>query len=258
MKILCFGDSHVKPGVDLSHFVLLGNYIATERPRYIISMGDFVTLDCLSRFDQDKRGKMEGKRYNEELEAGHKALTLMFAEMGLMNEEFRERKQKLYRPSIIFLEGNHEYRARSYLQYNPEWIGKIDIPTDLCITQYEWVPYPSRLNLAGVSFTHALIGDNGKPVSRENIENYALNTYANPVVFGHYHKGIWKNKQRRNADLTSAVGCGMFCKHEEDWILGGSPDYWRGFVVLNVWDDGKFDPEFISIDRLERDYADCG
>lgn len=54
--IVVLGDSHVEPNQCLNRFSALGRYLLHKKPTHIISIGDFLSLDSLSAWDQDKNG----------------------------------------------------------------------------------------------------------------------------------------------------------------------------------------------------------
>jgi predicted phosphodiesterase len=260
MKILCFGDSHVAPKVDLEHFSWLSNYILEHKPEYVVQLGDFLTLDCLNTFDKDKRGKMEGKRYSDEIVTGKKALRLLFCPIRQYNDKMFTQKKKMYAPTWYWLEGNHEDRLTRYLDNHPHLKGQMNLLKDLglhenCIySGMKFFKFKHKPVIHGISFTHALYGDDGKAASRKNPEVMALDQFANHVVWGHQHQGILKGRQRENSPLIKAICVGMFARHTEEWIKGASPDYWRGFVMLHC-ENGVVDPEFVSMERLEHGYS---
>ena len=91
-KILVVGDAHVSTEENLNRFEYANALIMEKRPEVIVLMGDFITLNCLSFWDKDKRKSMEGRRYQEEIENANKALDLMFK--GLYDELMEARKKK--------------------------------------------------------------------------------------------------------------------------------------------------------------------
>lgn len=108
MKILVIGDAHVEQDQDLRRFDVLGKFIVEQRPEAIVSIGDFMEMACLSAWDADKRLKMEGLRYQKEIEAGNQALDLIDDKINAYNERQSENKKRQYNPQKVYVEGNHE------------------------------------------------------------------------------------------------------------------------------------------------------
>ena len=52
---LVIGDAHVAPDQNLRRFKWANQYIKDVGPDRIVIIGDFVTLDCFSEWDKDKR-----------------------------------------------------------------------------------------------------------------------------------------------------------------------------------------------------------
>ena len=130
MNILCVGDAHVTNDQDLSRFHVLSRFIIKYKPDTIVLMGDFLTLNCLSAWDRNKRAKMEGRRYHKEIEAGNRALDYTFEDTAVFNRERRRSRKKLYQPTVVYLEGNHEDRLTRYLDNDPTFAGHVSVQGD--------------------------------------------------------------------------------------------------------------------------------
>ena len=131
MKILTVGDCHVHENEDVSRFDILGRYIADTQPDVVVFMGDFLTLNCLSAWDRDKRLKMEGRRYQSEIDAGNAALDAVTKYVISNRKKARKQKKKFYTPEWVFIEGNHEDRLTRYLDRDPTFKGFVDIYDNL-------------------------------------------------------------------------------------------------------------------------------
>lgn len=239
MKTLVIGDAHVDQHQSLRRFKALGKYIRDTKPDNIVSIGDFLTLNCLSAWDKDKRKKMEGQRYEDEIEAGNCALDLL----GTVPKN----------TNLIFIEGNHEERLKRYLDYDPTFDGHVSIEKDLQLHNrgWLWVPYKSDHIINGVSFTHCPINGVGKAIANPNVAQKALKLYSNSVVFGHTHTLDHAAEHRHGSPhLQQALSVGCFFEHVDEYAQGSITNYWRGVVMLNQYDENRFDIATVSMSQL--------
>lgn len=257
-EILVIGDAHIEARENINRFTWLGNLIKERRPKCIVTIGDFLTLDCLSTWNSDKRLTMEGQRYQQEIATGKKALNLMFGGIGEANKLLKRRKKELYEPRFIFIEGNHEYRLTRYIDQHPELEGAMDIKRDLGLKDYdgEWVPYHSYITINSIMFQHIPFAKNGRPISGMNIARKALMLTNLSVVFGHTHCLNVESMHRTGSPhLQQALNCGCFFEHQPDYVVGAPTDYWRGVCILKNYSPMRFDLETISMSRLKTEYG---
>lgn len=254
--ILVVGDCHVDEEQSLDRFNLLGNFILQHQPTHIVFIGDFLTLNCLSAWDKDKRLKMEGKRYKNEIDAGNEALDRTFYPMLQYNHERRESKKKLYQPEIIYIEGNHEDRLTRYLERDPTFSGWVDISTNLHLIDrgIRFVPYREYVYIGGIGFTHVPF-NKISPISGLDIARKASLVTVDSVVYGHTHEANMSNVHKQGqTHLQQIYNCGCFIDKKEDYVHGRVTNYWRGITLLHNWKHGRFDVEQYSLGRLKREY----
>jgi hypothetical protein len=188
---------------------------------------------------------MENKRYELELQVANKALDYIDAQCG-------------YKPVKVYIEGNHEDRLTRYVEEYPELEGKLSVQKDLNLAKrnWIWVPYKSDYNIMGVSFTHIPILGNGRAISRPNICEKALRLYHNSVVFGHDHGLYHAMEHRHNAPhLNQALSVGCCFQHCPAYAVGSKTDYWRGIIVLDVYDTNRFNFTTLSMSSLMKQYG---
>jgi predicted phosphodiesterase len=257
MKILVIGDAHVEQDQDLRRFDVLGKFIVEQRPEAIVSIGDFMEMACLSAWDADKRLKLEGLRYQKEIEAGNQALDLIDDKINAYNERQSENKKRQYNPQKVYIEGNHESRLFRYLERDPTFVGFADIRKDLRVDsrKWVWVPYGDDIKIRGISFTHIPFSANGKPISGNDIANKAHRVYNNSVVFGHTHQLVYQAFQRKNGSRQQVLNVGCYYEHQPDYIEKAPTAHFKGVVLMTVGEDGEFDIQTISIKSLLRDYT---
>lgn len=256
-KILVIGDCHVDDEQNLDRFDIASDFIMEHRPEHIVIIGDFLTLNCLSAWDKNKRKRMEGKRYHAELKAGNEALDRLFSGIKLHNKLCKRRKSKQYRPNIIYMEGNHEDRLYRYFDYDPVFEGTIDIPKDLKLKErnIEYIKYRNYYYIGGVGFTHVPFNKVGA-ISGVDITRKAQMVGVNSCVFGHIHEQHLSHVHKEGMPhLQDTYCCGCFISKKEDYVHGRVTNYWRGLTLIHNFKEGRFDIEAHSLGRMERTYG---
>lgn len=240
-RVLVVGDAHVDETQDLRRFAALGRKIREEQPDRVVIIGDFLSMNCLSEWDRNKRKKLENLRYKKETDAGNKALDLA----GL-------------RPGDEYIEGNHEDRLTRYLDGDPTFEGMADIQKDLHLKDRGilWTPYKKVLDIEGVSFTHIPINAGGKAIGNPNVATKALKMFGGSVVFGHTHTLDHAAEHRHGSPhLNQALSVGCFFEHIDDYAVGSMTNYWRGLVDLNIYHRNRFDIRTTSMSQLLQMYG---
>lgn len=240
IKCVVIGDAHIDEKQNLERFTALRSKLDVEKPDYLIIIGDFLSMNCLSDWDRNKRKKMEGLRYHLEIAAGKKALSML----GIDGTQ----------PFIvIYIEGNHEDRLTRYLDTDPTFEGMHSIVQDLELDKrkVKFVPYKVPYEINGVSFVHIPAAGNGKAIGNPNVCQKALRLFANSVVFGHTHTLDHAAEHRHGAPhLNQALCVGCFFEHVDDYAKGSKTDYWRGIVDLTIYSPNRFDFSTTSMRQL--------
>lgn len=243
-NVLVIGDAHIDEEQSLDRFLPLGKKIEVENPDYVVIIGDFLSLNCLSEWDRNKRMLLESKRYYKELAAGNRAIDYLTA--GARNTKF------------IYIEGNHENRLTRYFESDPTFQGTNSIPFDLTLDSrgITWVPYKDCYKIDGVSFTHIPIASNGRAIGNPNVAQKALKLFHNSVVFGHTHTLDHAAEHRHGSPhLNQALSVGCFFEHVDAYALGSMTNYWRGVVDLDIYSENRFDINTTSMSQLYSIYG---
>lgn len=257
-SVLVVGDCHVTNGQDLRRFDWLSSLIADVKPQRIVLIGDFLTMNCLSAWDMNKRKNMEGRRYQLEIEAGKEALNRLLHGMTMLRAKQQLQKVKMYNPELIYIEGNHEERLTRYLENDPTFEGQVSIESDLRLSDdgWLWVPYRSYYVCDSVGFTHVPFNKRG-PICGADINKKCADVTIVSCVYGHTHEAHYSNYRRHgHANLQHILNIGCFFEesHDEDYAEGRIKGYWRGVIMLDLHGDGQFDFTTISITKLQEKY----
>ncbi len=257
-KVLVIGDAHIDEEQSLDRFDALGQYIVDNKPDEVVIIGDFLSFNCLSEWDKNKRKQMENKRYISETTAGNTALDAMMGPTDEWNKSRKAQKKALYLPNKTYIKGNHEDRLDRYLDHDPVFEGAVSLEKDLDLEARGWkvVGYKEVHNIQGVSFTHIPIASNGKAIGNPNVAQKALRLFGNSVVFGHTHTLDHAAEHRHGSPhLNQSLSVGCFFEHVDEYAQGSMTNYWRGIVSLDIYSENRFDINTLSMRQLKDRYG---
>lgn len=246
-NVLFFTDAHVEPDTDLKRFSKLGQWIVQTKPDVIVQGGDFCSFSSLSAWDKDKRKEMEGKRFTEDIKWTHKAIHAMFMPLYLLQKKQRANKEKLYRPKLVWIEGNHEDWVRQYIDRHPSMEGILNLQKAIelpnLFSEVDYVPYNSTndwgvRHIDGVAFCHAP-RNRGGIISSKYLSSRALaENFDGSVIFGHNHRFTVDTIARMgsNGKLKKhmAVSGGCFTEEKPQYTAMNPNDWWPGILFMGV------------------------
>jgi hypothetical protein len=248
---LVIPDSHAHPSYNNNRADYLAKLIIDLKPDVVINLGDQFDMASLSGYDKGKRSFV-GRSYKLDIDAG-----LEFSER--LWEPVRATKKKL--PYRIYLEGNHEHRIEKALDLNPELDGTIGFQ-DYDLDRYydEVVRYegstPGIINVDGVNYAHYFIsGVMGRPISGEHPAYSLVSKLGDSVTAGHLHTTDYSVRTGVNGTKRHGLVAGCYFDYNSDWAGSANDLYWRGVIVKRNVNNGEYDPEWISINQLEKEYA---
>lgn len=229
----------------------IGKLIADEKPDRVIVMGDLWDMPSLSSFDKGTKMAI-GRTYRADVDAG-----LDFNER-LWNE-VKKTKRKL--PQRYFLIGNHEYRIHKAINLHPELenaIGFNDLELD---RHYDHVisyngRSPGVIELDGIAYSHFFIsGVMGKPIGGTHAAYSILQKTHQSSTAADLHLLSYDVQTgiggRRIQGLVS--GCAM--DYPADWAGEANKLWWRGVIIKRDVENGMYNPQFISLDSLKKEYG---
>lgn len=256
---LVIPDSHAKYGVRNDRFSLLGKFILDLKPDVIVNIGDMADMESLCSYNKGKKS-FEGRRYKKDIQAVRDALDKMHSPTIEFNRKQRDLKQKQYKPEMYFCLGNHENRVNRAIESHPELEGTISIE-DFGYENYGYdvIPFMSPVLVDNILYSHYFVtGIMGKPISGLHPAYSIIQKKYQTATQGHSHlldyKIVTTGDGRKLQGLS--VGCFLETDQFEEYAGEEANDmWWRGIVVKHITDNG-YDPEFISIERLEKMYAE--
>lgn len=248
IKIMVIPDTQVKPGVPVSHLEAAGHAILRYRPDVVVHLGDHWDMESVSTYSSAT--EVEGKRILADIEAGNEALDVLMGPLKAFNAQKRKNKEKQYKPRLIMLRGNHEYRLQRYIDSHPALHGIMgDFMFNDTDHGFEVIPFQEIINLQGIMFSHFFYNPNsGRPWA--GTAHTKLKNVGASFVMGHQQgKDL---AERKLADGTSQRGLvvGSFYQHQEGYRGPQGHESWHGIVMLNNCKNGSYDLMELGMDYL--------
>ena len=203
-----------------------------RKPDYLIVLGDWWDFPSLSSHDEKGSAKKENARVVEDLAAGTAALKRLMDPIRSEVDRLIKNHEKRWFPQYIFLEGNHENRANRYAEHEPVL----------------------TVNVGGVVFAHYWQNSKSSRPVGGTIDN-RLNKICNSFVCGHEQGLLYGNRPLPMGRTIHGIVAGSCYLGVEDYRGPQARNEWRGVVVLHDVRDGDFEPMFLTLRYLCREYA---
>jgi hypothetical protein len=249
---LIIPDPHAHPNFNNTRAEWLSKLIQDVKPDVVINMGDCADMASLSSYDQGKR-QYQGRSYRADINSAVDFNDRLWSPI-------KKLKKKL--PRRIVLEGNHEQRIERALDMSPELVGAIGWK-DLRYNDYydEEVRYtgmtPGVIDVDGVSYAHYFItGVSGRSISGEHPAYTILTKQFVSATQGHTHVLDYCERTRPDGGKLMGLICGVFQDYDSEWAGAELCKlWWRGVVIKRNVEDGAYDPQFVSLKALQREYG---
>jgi hypothetical protein len=247
-------DPHAHPDHNNDRADWLGKFILDRKPDVVVNMGDTWDLPSLSSFDKGK-ASFNGANYEKDMDAG-----LDFQDRMWQPIKHSKKKQ----PRKVFLEGNHCHRVKRVLEYEPHLAGDrygISYKNFQLDNYYhDVVMYeggtPGIITLDGISFAHFFVsGLMGRPIGGEHHAASLIAKNYSSCVAAHSHTVDWAVRSGSNGKTIMGLVAGVFQDFDSGWAGACNNLWWRGLVYLKNVEDGVYEPEFISMESLKKEYG---
>ncbi len=250
---LVIPDTQVSYGVPADHLTAIGNMIVDRKPEVVVHLGDHADLPSLC--SANNRLQYEGARYQQDVESALEGMEKMLSPLREYNESRAKNNKKQYRPRMVLTIGNHEHRITRLLEEDPRLIGAIGLG-DLRYEEFGWEVYPflDPVNIDGVNYVHyAKQLRSPRPIERAHL--IAQRKLASFTV-GHtqgleYYVSHGSYETRDRIQCIIAGSCYL---HDEEYQGAQGNPHWRGLIYKHSVENGQYDPEFISVERLIKEY----
>ena len=259
-------DQHIVAGQNTRRFKALGNYLLENTPDYVVNGGDMFEAKSLYGVTGKKSWNTKEELVQEvetDIETGREAYTEMWRPLKEHNKTLRKRKKKCIKlPESHFCWGNHDERIRHYVNLNflfftERW--ETNDPLADVLQQKEFwdheYDYQVPVEIEGILFSHNYSSGTATASTNETI----LKLAAQSAVGFHSHKAEFTSSQTATGRPTFILQSGWFSDPDDntpDWVgPQGGRNWWNGITILHGVDgSGRFDPEFMSTERLIREY----
>ena len=234
-------DTQVRPGVLTNHIEWIGQYFHDEYSDHVtkvIQIGDHWDMSSLSSYDRGT-GKMEGRRYIKDVDAGNDAFALLDSYLDGADEKH-------------FFFGNHEERITRAANQSVEYDGLITLDS-LETLDWQRHEFLEAVNLDGIMYSHYFYAPNsGRAYSGANLET-RLKQVLTSFSMGHQQGLKWGRIETIKGPLIGLVA-GSCYLHDEEYKGPQANNHWRGIVICHQVEDGAYDPMIVSLDYLCRRY----
>lgn len=251
---LVIPDQHAHPDHGNERADWLGALIKDLKPDVVVNLGDAADMASMSTYDKGK-GSFHGRNYQKDIESH-----LDFQERMW----YPIRKSKKKQPDKYFLEGNHEYRIKRAIDLNPELEGdRFGVSfKDLALQDYyhEVVEYvgstPGIVTIDGVSYAHYFItGVSGRPIGGEHHGYSLIAKNFSSCTCGHSHTIDWAVRTDTSGKKIMGLVAGVYQDYQSSWAGHINDYWWSGVVIKREVENGVYNPQFVSIEELRKEYG---
>jgi hypothetical protein len=250
IKHFVIPDVQAKPGIDFSYLRAAGNYIVEKKPDVIVCIGDFADLPSLSSYDRGMKS-FEGRSYTNDLWAAREAMDALLEPLFAEQKRLKRNKEKNYYPRMVLTLGNHENRINRVINEDRKLEGLISTE-DLPYQDWEVKPFLEVECIDGIAYSHYFTsGVMGRPITTAQA---LLNKKHMSCFAGHQQGRQIAYARRADGKEMTAIICGSFYEHDEDYLGPQGNQHFRGCYMLHEVDDGAFDEMAVSLRYLKENY----
>jgi hypothetical protein len=248
-RVTAIGDLHDDPKIEKDRCYWLGRHAAEVGSDWLVSIGDWSTLDSLNaHIPNDTLQAKQKNPFTDDMAS--LALSLNMMEEGLGS----------HKPRKHIVMGNHERRAWTYEDHHPEMAGQLVGELTLSFEErgWSWSEYGEFFFLGGVGFVHAALNRLGKTYGGKNAEQTIANDAVFDIVIGHSHSGrVWRAPKIGPSQFVNVVnlGCALPNGHIEDYAKHSTTGWTWGAYDLLIRGGHIESASFISMPELERRYG---
>jgi hypothetical protein len=218
----------------------------------VVNLGDSADLPSLASYDKGQRS-FYGKTYRADIESH-----LDFDDR--IWSPVKRRKKKL--PFRVFCEGNHENRIERALDLSPELQGTISF-NDLQLTEnydevirYTGKNTPGTVYIDGITYAHYLVsGIMGRAISGEHGAYSLITKQFTSCTVGHSHLLDYCIRTKQDGKRIMGLVAGCYFDYPSEWAGEAQRLYWPGVIIKRNVQDGQYDPEFVSLNQLRKEYG---
>lgn len=247
-------DTQVRAGVPTNHLTALANYLIELKPDVIVHAGDHWDMPSLSSYEKKGSKYFHDKSYQQDIDAGNEAMRLLVDPIVRERERIASNKKKKWSPRLVFTKGNHEDRVRRAAHEDPVMEGTVT-QEHFYLDPWEVHEYLTPVSIDGILYCHLF--QNPQSLVRGALSGTMtnrLNKVKQSFTQGHQQILDWGQQYTSNGRRIIGLVAGAFYQHEEDYMGPQGTNYWRGIVYKHEVRDGEYDPMFVSLNYLLREW----
>ena len=253
MRIGVIPDTQVTPESNVEHLRWAGEYFASKQPGYIVHLGDHWDMPSLCSYDVGTK-EYEGRQYIADIEAGIHAMEVFLQPIRRVQHAQKKFKKAQWKPRMIFLEGNHEYRIQRAISHDRKLdglMGRQDF--ELARMGWEFHEFKEVVIIEGVCFAHYFVsGIMGRAVCSARS---LLTKKHMSCVMGHVQDKDIAYAKRADGSIITGLFAGIFYQGDQPYLDPQTNGSWSGIWMLNDVDNGSFDEMPISMKFLKKRFG---
>lgn len=218
-KVVALPDIHYPCNIPLGG---IEKFLADYQPDILIYLGDVMELHYLSFFEKNNKliiGDKLRKEYDEV--------------MKLMDKHIRLSKAS----EVYYIEGNHEFRVRKFLESYPAGTGFIEIPIAMKLKErgITWIELNKWVRIGKLSYTHGIYYNMYH--ARKHVDTYHTN-----IMYGHVHaRQLHSSYHPFDSDIphvAEAIGC--LCNLNPPYMKNRPNQWANSFNYTEIEESGLF------------------
>ena len=198
---------------------------------YNIILGDFLSCDCISHWNQSKHKTLELQRLKKDYILGNSLL-----------DEMDKRLPKNCKKHFFF--GNHDGTwIDDLLESVPALEGLVEPASQLFLTErgYKTYKYNDVVAFGRLNLTHGIFACSN-PI-KKHLDELKVN-----IAFGHTHQlGMMFSSSAAREIAFAGYNTGCLCNMAPDYLKGKPHAWTHGFMIVYFYPDGYFDVNLIRI-----------
>lgn len=248
-------DCQIRPGDALDHLGWIAQDIVQRKPDVLVCIGDFWDLPSMSSYSAPGGLEKENARLREDIEAGKAGMEMLLGPVFEEVKRVRRNKKARWNPRMVFTFGNHESRIDRLARDDARFEGVVGSHM-LGVAEYGWeaIPFEQPIEIDGIWYAHYWkTAHSARPIGG-TIDN-RLNKLGFSFVQGHEQGKRYGDRALANGKTIHGLVLGSCYLGTEGYRGPQGSNEWRGVGVLNDVRDGDYDPMFLTLRYLCREYA---
>ena len=240
-------DAQVRAGVEINHLASEGEYVAYKKPDVIVLGGDWWDYPGISYYDKNMADYYVSDVLGDFCSGLH-ALDVFLAPIN-------DAKGDGWDPTIVLLEGNHEYRMWREILRDRRSLRGIPLPEVVCAKYgIKFFTYQQAVDIDGILYSHCFVNPNtGRPWG--GTASYRLGKVKASFTMGHQQRFDMAMDIRPDGTRVRALVAGANYQHYERYLGPQGNNHWRGLIVKNDLDGkGDYDITEVRLSYLLRRY----